>query len=114
MKYKQIEMIFHKGFWTDLITPKIRAKSSKLPIFIVGMMRCWSAHSSILCEILMVGFEILLGQRNHASQIWGMGEDSVFNGNISSFRDRLVATGNQGAPPYTLYVVLCFVVVFCI
>ena len=30
------------------------------------------------------------------SQIWGMGEDSVFNGNISSFRDRLVAAGNQG------------------
>ncbi len=44
------------------------------------------------------------------SQIWGMGEDSVFNGNISSFRDRLVAAGNQGAPPYSLYVVLCFVV----
>ena len=62
VQYQQIEMIFHKGFWTDLITPKIRVKSSKLPIFIVGMMRCWSAHSSILCEILMVGFEILLGQ----------------------------------------------------
>jgi hypothetical protein len=47
------------------------------------------------------------------SQIWGMGEDSVFNGNITSFRDRLVAAGNQGAPPCSLYAVLCFVV-FCI
>ena len=62
VQYQQIKMIFHKGFWTDLITPKIRTKSSKLPIFIVGMMRCFSAQRSILCEILMVGFEILLGQ----------------------------------------------------
>jgi len=44
VQFQQIEMIFHEGFWSDLITQKILAKSSKLPIFIVGMMRCWLAH----------------------------------------------------------------------
>jgi len=42
------------------------------------------------------------------SQIWGMGEDSVFNGNLSSFRDRLVAAGNKGGPPSSLLAVLGF------
>eukprot|EP01036_Dinobryon_divergens_P022684 gene22684-30966_t len=91
-QYKQIEMIFHKGFWTDLITPKIRSKSSKLPVFIVGMMR----SGSTLLETML----------DAHSQIWGMGEDSVFNGNISSFRDRLVAAGNQGGQPAMEKVVL--------
>lgn len=62
-QYQQIEMIFHKGFWTDLITPKVRSKSSKLPVFIVGMMRCEYKYSGegILVK-LTTGIEPSLGQ----------------------------------------------------
>jgi tetratricopeptide (TPR) repeat protein len=54
------------------------------PIFIVGMMR----SGSTLLETML----------DSTDSIWGMGEDSVFNSNLTTLRDNLVsATSNPGS-----------------
>jgi len=73
---RHLKSIFKATFWDGLITPAVKKKSSTFPIFIVGMMR----SGSTLLETML----------DAHSEVWGMGEDSFFNGNISLFRDRLV------------------------
>jgi len=52
-----------------------------LPVFIVGMMR----SGSTLTETMLDAHK----------EIYGIGEDSVFNGNLSSLRDGLVRVADD-------------------
>ena len=68
---EQIKAIFQPGFWME----GVGAKSME-PIFIIGMMRC----GSTLLETML---------HSHG-EVWGAGENSVFNGNLPLFREELV------------------------
>ena len=72
MQTEQIKSIFQPGFWMSNVGHK-----SMDPIFIVGMMRC----GSTLLETML---------HSHG-EVWGMGENSAFNGNLPAFREELVA-----------------------
>ena len=104
VQYQNLEVIFHKEFWTDLITPTLRRKSSRVPVFIVGMMRSFIVHAlrypnfigEINYSLLRSGSTLLETMLDAHSQIWGLGEDSIFNGNISTLRDKLVLAGEKG------------------
>lgn len=78
--YKQV---FSPGFW-----PAGVGSSDNTPIFVVGMMR----SGSTLVESILA---------SHSSgRVFGMGEDSVFNGMLPQIRDSVVttvATGDVGA-----------------
>ena len=67
----QIKSIFQPDFWIDGI-----GVESVTPVFIIGMMR----SGSTLLETML----------NAHQEIWGMGENSIFNGNLPQFRDALV------------------------
>ena len=77
----QIESVFTATFWDTL--PNIdHMRTSNFPIFIVGMMR----SGSTLLETMLDAHK----------NIYGMGEDSMFNGNLSAFRDELVTASSGG------------------
>lgn len=65
--------VFQKGFWPAGVGSK-----SKVPIFVVGLMR----SGSTLVESVLAAH----------SQVFGMGEDSVFNGQLPRIRDGVVNT----------------------
>ena len=75
---RNIKSIFHPEFW-----PHGVGDDSHAPVFIVGMMR----SGSTLLETML--------DAHH--QVWGLGEDSIFNSALPAFRDDLVqatATGD--------------------
>ena len=75
---RNIKSIFHPEFW-----PPGVGDDSHAPVFIVGMMR----SGSTLLETML--------DAHH--QVWGLGEDSIFNSALPAFRDDLVqatATGD--------------------
>jgi tetratricopeptide (TPR) repeat protein len=72
----QIKSIFTPSFW-----PTGVGLDTKAPVFIVGMMR----SGSTLLETML----------DAHPNIWGMGEDSLFNGRLNSFRTDLVAAASQ-------------------
>ncbi len=79
---QQLKGIFAPSFWDTLPSQARQDLDGKVsPIFIIGMMR---SGSTLL--------ETMLDAHEH---VWGMGEDSVFNGNLSEFRDLLVRASDN-------------------
>ena len=83
---ENIVSIFKKDFFPDRKRSMIGVKS-KVPIFIVGMMR----SGSTLTETML----------DAHSEIWGMGEDSVFNSNLAELRDSVVKASEIDGPGRT-------------
>lgn len=76
---EQIRSIFQPHFWPEGI-----GMDSKKVVFIVGMMR----SGSTLVETML----------DAHNDVWGMGEDSVFNANLPLLRDEIVGaiTSDRG------------------
>lgn len=71
MQITQYLAVFDRGFFRDGL-----GSPSQVPVFVVGMMR---SGSTLVEQIL-----------NAHSKGFGIGEDSVFNGNLPAIRDNLV------------------------
>jgi tetratricopeptide (TPR) repeat protein len=76
----QIEQIFRKEFFPDPQKSGV-GMATTTPIFIVGMMR----SGSTLTETML----------DAHPEIFGMGEDSVFNAHLSDLRDGIVAASEE-------------------
>lgn len=74
---KNIKSIFNANSFIEGL-----GHSSKVPVFIVGMMR----SGSTLLETML----------NAHKDMWGIGEESIFNGNLNSFRNDLVKAIDSG------------------
>ena len=83
---ENIASIFKKDFFPDRKRSMIGI-NSKVPIFIVGMMR----SGSTLTETML----------DAHSEIWGMGEDSVFNAHLADLRDSIVRASEKDGPGRT-------------
>jgi hypothetical protein len=76
--FNSSKMIFTHEMLSSFPNIEDEVDSSNLPIFVVGMMR----SGSTLLETML---------DSHPS-IWGMGEDSMFNANLTFLRDAIVRT----------------------
>ena len=70
--FAKAAQVFQRGFWP---TPGV-GHPSRVPVFVVGMMR---SGSSLVEQIL-----------SSHSEVFGMGEDSVFNGLLGDIRDDML------------------------
>mmetsp|Transcript_24809 Transcript_24809/g.71718 ORF Transcript_24809/g.71718 Transcript_24809/m.71718 type:complete len:530 (-) Transcript_24809:57-1646(-) len=77
-KIQSTKQIFHAGFWPDV------GSVSEVPIFIIGFVR---SGSTLLERILDAHPEIV-----------GLGENSVFNGQLDKIRNQIVQTSMLGDP----------------
>ena len=74
-----VKQIFQPGFWPEHV-----GSDSKTPIFVIGFVR---SGSTLLERIL-----------DAHSQIVGTGEDSKFNGQLDTIRNKIVQASTSGNP----------------